>query len=322
MLRSTFHVIAFQLQGAIFVFATADARMRSEPAAITIRSDGRQMRTKDRKASIGVSAAENRHLSHGIIPHGLLDGCSKILLDVGANAGVHPRMLFEPELYQRDAHFLGLADKYFGPPDLRRRPSNESGICAVAFEGNPNFADRHKAIQAAYKKKGWRVDYFTPLIISTTDDDVQFYMSDNLDDTLGSSMVNRDADSPKRQWSKRSLPAIDFAKFVKTHVLGRNLPADSKDDVVFMKMDIEGGEFAVIPHMRKAGVLCGGGHGIDAMLVEEHTRIVAPATHGNFTSWPDIQYSVQQQTDCKAPAKMVDDPEDEVYFNDPNHDLP
>merc|ERR1719440_507102 len=84
----------------------------------------------------------------------MLEGCSDIFMDVGANRGTHVRKLFEPEKYP-DSPYLSIFNATFGSPEHRRKPSAETGICAFGFEANPRQVDNLKAIEKAYAKKGW-----------------------------------------------------------------------------------------------------------------------------------------------------------------------
>ena len=66
------------------------------------------------------------------------DGCYHVYLDVGSNIGVQIRKLFEPHLYRRGAKILGHFEDALGPWKER----NQSSICAMGFEPNPQHTKR------------------------------------------------------------------------------------------------------------------------------------------------------------------------------------
>jgi len=201
------------------------------------------------------------------------DGCKHVFLDVGANLGVHVRMLFEPQHYNESA-YLRLFEEHFGTAAERRRPFNESGICAFGFEGNEKFAKVHKEIEVAYAKQGWRVKFFTPLAVADASGYATFFVNNEPEnEDWGSSLIDRRLEAPNKEFHAVLLPKVDFAKWMSINVVGRQLPRGRAKGKVVMKMDIEGAEYTVMPAMFKEGQFCQNS-GVDVMTIETHSRIV------------------------------------------------
>ena len=100
-----------------------------------------------------------------------LDGCQHLYLDVGSNVGIQVRKLFEPELYP-EAAVLSTYDAHYGAAAARKADPH---LCAVGFEPNPHNERRLLELQAAYRKQGWRVKFFTQTAVSTKDGAASFY---------------------------------------------------------------------------------------------------------------------------------------------------
>jgi len=73
----------------------------------------------------------------------MADGCYHVLLDVGANIGMHARFLFEPLKYPNATVAHEIFERQFGPSDSR----DNRDICVFAFEPNPAHIDRHLQLQ-------------------------------------------------------------------------------------------------------------------------------------------------------------------------------
>ena len=74
--------------------------------------------------------------------------------------------------------------------------------------------------------------------------------------------------SDRKVRSQTSIPAIDFAEFVRTHA--------TPDDFVLVKMDIEGAEFVVVPELIASGAACL----IDELYLECHSGDVSDIAKG------------------------------------------
>jgi hypothetical protein len=235
------------------------------------------------------------------------DGCRDVFLDVGANQGMHIQMLFEPEKYP-NASALPLLEKYFGPASRRAQAYNESGLCAFGFEADPRFAEEHRKIEIAYAERGWKVQFFTPIVISDHDGAEDFYIRDLVDirnQGLESSILNPSVlnVSDVGGYHKQELPSARFAELVRTKVSERMLSEDDIPGKVFMKMDIVGAEYAVLPDLLQAGVLCQQG-GIDGLMVKKHAQTFENVQ--TFMPWSELKEAVTMQNGCKEPSELVE----------------
>jgi len=93
----------------------------------------------------------------GSLPQGkerqeFLDGCRHVYLDMGTNAGVQIRKLYQPNLFP-NASVLPIFDKFFGPIETRDLKT----ICAVGFEPNPYHHETLMQLEKHYQDCGWRV---------------------------------------------------------------------------------------------------------------------------------------------------------------------
>lgn len=246
------------------------------------------------------------------------DGCRSVFLDVGTGRGTNIRMLFEPELYE-NASALPLLEQYFGPASTRKKHVNESGLCAFGFEANPRFAEQHRDIEIAYAAKGWKVQFFTPVVVYDHDGAEDFYIEDSPDtNALGSSIINPAPDrsienNSSKRYYKQELPSARFAELVRTKVADRWLSEDDVVGKVFMYMNIVGAEFAVLPDLLQAGVLCQQS-GIDGMLVIEHTQSLESANKSS-TPWSELKDAIRMQNGCKDPSDLVEMDSDSMYID-------
>ncbi len=224
------------------------------------------------------------------------DGCRHVYLDLGANIGVHNRFLFQPKLYP-DTSMRSAFDESFGSADLRALPSHESGICAFAFEANPFHAARLKAMEECYLARGHRLKVFAPNAVSDDTLESLFFQKLKHDNAVmwGGKVRSRHeinaelqnylikhnltekmdqmAQNPETLYSLlpdnyTKVMAIDIAAFINQHLKDRVYDRSSGIGTVMAKLDIEGTEFHVLPHMEKSGVLCKGI--IDRIATEFH----------------------------------------------------
>ncbi|XP_052799502.1 uncharacterized protein LOC128231122 [Mya arenaria] len=169
--------------------------------------------------------------------------CRYVFLDLGSNKGVQVRKLFEPNLYP-NASIIPVFDQVFGNISERRKYA-----CAFGFEANPRHMKRLKYIEESYKNKGFQVNFYN-LAISDRDNTIVTIFSEtsfNLD--WGAGILDK-AINNKAKMTKYKVHTVDLVKFIVETIY----PLKSK--AVFMKMDIEGSEYLVLPHMIKNGILC------------------------------------------------------------------
>lgn len=188
-------------------------------------------------------------------------GCVKLLLDVGSNIGVHARFLFEPNLYKPRHPYDNVLDSEFGVSRTQRREE----ICVLAFEPNPTHRKRHQQLATAYARQGWKYRAFYTAVggrtmSSGSADNLVFFLNDNgSNNDWGFSIKNMKGGNITK---RVHVPVMDLSMFVFEHIA----KAAVRPAKVLMKMDIEGSEFSVLPHMLTTGSF----NHIDAMTVEFH----------------------------------------------------
>lgn len=227
------------------------------------------------------------------------DGCRHVYLDLGANIGVHNRFLFQPEFYP-DTSMRSAFDESFGSAERRALPSQESGICAFAFEANPLHAARLHAMEECYLARGHRLKVFAPNAVSDDTVESLYFLKLKHDNAVmwggrvrSRHEINADlqnhlikhnltekmdqmAQNPETLYSLlpdnyTEVKAINIAAFINQHIKDRDYDRSNCTGTVMAKMDIEGTEFHVLPHMEKSGVLCKGI--IDRIATEFHPSL-------------------------------------------------
>ena len=192
----------------------------------------------------------------------MLDGCKHVYLDVGANIGLQVRKLFEPERFP-GALIQPVFDRYFGADVARRRAE----VCAVGFEPNLDLTSRLAELGERYTRLGWRTS-FLKAAASTRDGNVTFYRDVSFvgarNNQWGASMFAssfNQALGARAHRAAMTVPTIDLAEWMLAEVVNRRLPpeASSSESVqrprVVMKLDIEGSEYVVLPHLLSKRVL-------------------------------------------------------------------
>lgn len=225
-------------------------------------------------------------------------GCKYIYLDVGSNVGVQIRKLYEPERYP-GAPVLEIFDEIFG-----KDRQNRTDICAVGFEPNPYHIERLKALENAYQTKGWRVKIFTETAVGTQDGEAEFFF-----DTLaapehhqwGASLIPWQGDMKNGQ--STTVRTVDLAGFLLKYIAW---PTGFTRNVV-MKMDVEGAEHLLLPHMIITGALC---H-IDLVFTEYHewggVMSAGNMTARDFAAYFSEYVENYDQKSCKTRFRDLDD---------------
>ena len=173
--------------------------------------------------------------------------CNHLYLDIGTNVGVSLRKLYEPKLYPK-AELIPYFDKNFGPMDKRDH------VCSVGFEPNSKHAKRLIELQQVYQKMGWPMVIFTTTGVATSDG------------TLTINRVSNDKDVSHKEMGagvfhgadhQEEVIALDISHFLHKIVkLWEGANYKKHTSRILAKMDIEGSEFSVIPHMLQEGSLC------------------------------------------------------------------
>ena len=205
--------------------------------------------------SLGLLPEGNRDIETSLVDK--LDGCEGIFIDAGANIGMHARFLFEPSLYPNST-FHHVYNTQFG--------TKRDNVCALEFEPNPAHRQRIQKLSVAYAAHGWRVIY-APYGISDVRGHITFYHNDgrnNSHEEWGFSVIPHSSAS-----RPVVVPTIDFARFLLLLAQRDKLVGGASQPPrrVVVKMDLEGAEFTVLPHLVEFGVLCAA---VDYIAVEFH----------------------------------------------------
>jgi len=228
------------------------------------------------------------------------EGCSKVFLDIGSNRGTHIRKLFEPEKYP-GSPYLEVFDQAFGP--LRSGPSSETGICAFGFEANPRWASRLQEVEKAYAAKGWRAKWFATTAVGNAAGDSTFWLNDKAgqNSNWSFSVIKMADDSHPIK-----VPVVDLSEFM------QYLTAHASPGYKLMKMDIEGGEFVVLPKLLENHLLCT--NGLDKLTIEWHEYHLA---EDQRPAAAKTRLQVESPAKCGGqPSTIVSDFDDESFLND------
>ncbi|XP_052791353.1 uncharacterized protein LOC128225429 [Mya arenaria] len=239
------------------------------------------------------NGAHNVQTSFSYVPQ---EECRYVYLDLGSNKGVQIRKLFEPALYP-GAKVLPYFDKIFGNVEQRRKYA-----CAFGFEANPRHFTRLKYIEDAYKRKGLRVTFYNNAVSNEQNRNVTIYSETNFDLDWGAGILDV-AIKDKESMTRYEIPTVDIVQFINKEIKPLNPKA------VFVKMDIEGSEYTVLPHMVKNKVLCK--NVLTSMVVEMHKW--AKEQMKSELDLKTLRQTMKQQI-C-APTEIVP-VDDETYKDD------
>ena len=121
----------------------------------------------------------------------------------------------------------------------------------VAFEADPTWAPLYRSRKALQERYNFSSFHFHNIFVGIADSTVPFTV--NSDAAAG--LVQRESSS---KTAMREVPSLDFALWLSAHV--------KPQDFVVVKMDIEGMEFELLPHLIQRGVA----PLIDELFVECH----------------------------------------------------
>lgn len=194
--------------------------------------------------------------------------CKHIYFDVGTNTGVQIRKLFEPQLYATDPMAATTRKVYsslFGTEP-------HCSTCAIGFDPNPRHYDSLIKLQASLRKAGAGV-----LIFHAAASDVDGIShlalkksgrtSEDLGATLSDTWQGMGHAGSARSALTR-VRSVDLARIIHA-VRGRQTVRGR----MLAKMDIEGSELQVLPHLVRSQALCT----LDAVRIEWHSRYWARA---------------------------------------------
>eukprot|EP00434_Breviolum_minutum_P034686 symbB.v1.2.030702.t1/scaffold3481.1/size75784/5 len=239
-----------------------------------------------------------------------LSKCKRIYMDVGSNIGVQVRKFYEPEKYG-DAPIIKLFDQQFGNAQERRRPGVENELCVLGMEPSPQLRPRLQKLEEAYQKRGWMVHIY-PFAAFVEEKEMEFEMRDGVGSGTASSLNSTLLNLPKdygKQHGKARVRAIDLAFFMKQ--LKQLL--DASATVQFMKIDIEGSEYEVIPKLAANGILCKSF--LKKVSIESHKRPKEASTEPGLS---EIKAALAGAKSARGPCEPAEMSflDDETYATD------
>ena len=166
------------------------------------------------------------------------------------------------------------------------------------FEANPKHLKRLQALEKAYRALGWKVRIQNRVVYNDSSEIIPIYTDKlNRKEDWGAGIQQN-----KEHTVKYDVQAIDIAGFVK------ETSQFYKPEKTFAKMDIEGSEYIVLPHLYNNGILC-----------EEYLKIIAIEMHPQFRTVPDDLKLPQlrellERQNCE-PTQIVK-VDDETYLHD------
>jgi FkbM family methyltransferase len=229
---------------------------------------------------------------HTVMP----DRCNNIYVDLGSNIGVQIRKLFEPFKYPK-SKILGKFNEILGSVDARRK-----NACAFGFEANPKHFKRLIKLQDIYNTLGWKTNFFNKVVWTEDGRTMTIYSDDeNRNEDWGSGVLDT-AIPDKNRMSEFKVPTIDIALWLQSII------KEYRPSAVMLKMDIEGSEYNVLPHLLEMGLFCS--QKISYMYLEFHKWATV---NGQKLNMNTFRQSLSSQT-C-SPTIIVDI-DDETYLHD------
>ena len=201
-----------------------------------------------------------------VSPISLLSGpaCACVFLDVGSNVGVHVRKLYEPGRYNRSP-YTGIFEKVFGQNGC----GNRDAVCSVAFEANPAHHLRQQMLvrhNQQRSRNAWAVNAAVGPPTGWLTFQSGYASGETIADheAWGFGLNTKNGSGPHAE-----VYAISLSQFVLRYL--------HRPQLVLMKMDIEGGEYAVLDDMVESGAV----KFIDTMTAEFHRGAMSPQDYGD-----------------------------------------
>jgi FkbM family methyltransferase len=156
------------------------------------------------------------------------------------------------------------------------------------FEANPIFNTALVQAKEHYDELGIKVNIFPSTVADVRDGTRTFFFDTTPDhDSLGSSIYASHPDVVKSKTNGTELSAINISRWLLMNFLPR--------DFVVVKMDIEGSEYEIVPHMAEMSVWTV----VDHLLVE---------WHGSVPDNPEFSHAIAKAAEEKLKAEGVNMP--------------
>ena len=225
----------------------------------------------------------------GVVSSG---ACHHLYMDLGSNIGIQIRKLYQPEYYKR-APILRHYWKVFG--------SQRNSVCAIGFEANAAHTNRLNMVEKAYKDAGYRCTIFTETAVSNVDGNITFH-------------TDGEALPMMHQWGASlefspvihthgtnvTVQAIDFNKFFLKifHFWTLSNNYSPKKSKIMVKVDVEGSEHELLPHLLAGGSLCK----MNLIISEWHN-----VPHKGKSIEPHLRAVISRLRDCHIDMINLDD---------------
>lgn len=222
--------------------------------------------------------------------------CEHIYLDVGTNIGVQIRKLYEPHYYPK-APVLEYFHKFFG------EESNWKKVCAIGFEPNYKWTQSLTDLQNSYNSMGYPVIIFTETAVNIHNQNVTFYTEPYekpKNHEWGSSLLN---------WNDRMKKdiagSISFSSLLS---LINTRAGKTNNSKIFMKLDIEGAEYMILPDLLLTGAIC---H-VNFIAAEWHPEVYKETPPLPPNLMLTLNWIIKQKQNCSCELINLDD---ETYGN-------
>lgn len=193
--------------------------------------------------------------------------CKHVYLDVGTNLGVQIRKLYEPHKYPK-AEGIHAFDEDFAR-------FNRCNVCSIGFEPNPAHSHRLTELQTRMRRDLQVGVIIFQAAVGTDVSKMTFEVDESSDHEDVGASGRQGAQSgtgdPSEKLRPVSVPTLDLAPIVLRVQQLMQQQAEQRNDKVgkiMMKMDIEGSEFSVLPHLVRSQALCM----IGRVQIEWHER--------------------------------------------------
>lgn len=164
---------------------------------------------------------------------------------------------------------------------LGGEPFVPSQWCIQGFEANPVFTKLLRSLEQSFSDSGLCLRLNTKVMAGVAEGVVPFYVDGRKDALHGpnkeyfaeGSTMDPVAGKKLKNWKVKNITSIDFASYLGAQLLGKESRPGA---LAVLRMDIEGGEYTLLPHLLKlrpgggAPALCK----LDLLVLEFHWKRV------------------------------------------------
>mmetsp|Transcript_2959 Transcript_2959/g.9603 ORF Transcript_2959/g.9603 Transcript_2959/m.9603 type:complete len:291 (+) Transcript_2959:62-934(+) len=166
---------------------------------------------------------------------------------------------------------------------LGGQPFVPSQWCVQGFEANPVFAKQLRSLEESISNAGLCVRLNTRVMAGVSESVVPFYIDGKKDALHGptqeyfaeGSTMDPVAGKKLRNYRVKNVTSIDFASYLSAALLGKE---GRQGALAVLRMDIEGGEYTMLPHLLQPRPGSGGPPALcklDLLVIEFHYKRVA-----------------------------------------------